>query len=234
MSEKISLPISIIIAGIIIGGSIYINTKTNKPSINQKETNENIALDIRDTLRPIDVNDHILGNPKARIVIVEYSDTECPYCKEFHKTLQTIMQEYGEQGKVAWVYRHFPMEELHSKAIKEAEATECANEIGGKTKFWEYINKLYEITPSNNNLDPKELTRIASLTNIDTKKFEVCLNSGQYKNRILSDIKNAQEIGASGTPYSVLIDTKKNDYYQLEGGYPYIQLKSAIELILQS
>lgn len=234
MSEKISLPISIIIAGIIIGGSIYINTKTNKPDVSKNETNKNVVLDIRDTLKPIDANDHILGNPKARIVIVEYSDTECPYCKEFHKTLQTIMQEYGEQGKVAWVYRHFPMEELHPKAIKEAEATECANELGGKTKFWEYINKLYEITPSNDNLDPKELTKIASLTNIDTKKFEVCLNSSQYRNRILSDIKNAKEIGASGTPYSVLIDTKKNDYYQLEGGYPYIQLKSAIELILQS
>lgn len=97
--------------------------------------------------------DYISGNPKAELVIVEYSDTECPFCKRFHETMTRVMNEYGKAGKVAWVYRHFPLDAIHSKSRHEAEAIECAGEIGGNDKFWVYLNKLMEITPSNNQLD---------------------------------------------------------------------------------
>ena len=117
MSEKISLPLSIIIAGLLIAGGIYWNGKITKenptPTQRQQLTSENIA----ETIRPIDVNDHILGSSDARILVVEYSDTECPFCKIFHNTMLTIMQEYGKEEKVAWGYRQFPIAELHSKSF---------------------------------------------------------------------------------------------------------------------
>lgn len=105
-------------------------------------------------LDPVTAKDHIAGNPQADLLIIEYSDPECPFCKRFHETMTQVMNEYGKQGKVAWVYRHFPLDSIHSKARHEAEAMECAGEIGGNTKFWEYLNKLEEITPANNQLDP--------------------------------------------------------------------------------
>jgi protein-disulfide isomerase len=234
LSEKITLPLSIITAGLLIAGGIYLNGKITResPTVTQKQqiNSENLA----DIVRPIDANDHILGSPKARILIVEYSDTECPYCKVFQTTMLSLMKNYGDNGQVAWVYRHYPIAELHSKSENEAEAAECAGSLGGNSKFWEYIDKVYEVTPSNNNLDPKELTTIATEVGLSSVDFNTCLESGQFSPRVKLDVQNAQELGASGTPYSVVIDTKNNKYYPIEGAYPYDQIKSTTDLILQS
>jgi protein-disulfide isomerase len=234
LSDKISLPISIIIAGALIAGGIYLNGKITKenPTLTQKQQFK--SQNISDTIRPIDANDHILGNSKARILIVEYSDTECAFCKVFHSTMLSIMKEYGTGGEVAWIYRHYPIAELHSKSFKEAEALECAANLGGNSKFWEYTNKIYEITPSNDGLDLKELTNVAKQVGLSSADFDVCLNSGEFGPRVNLDLQNAQELGILGTPHSVIIDTKNNEYYPLEGAYPYAQIKSVIDLMLES
>lgn len=233
MSEKIYLPLSIVIAGLLIGAGVYMNGRIeNSPSNNSTQTLQ--SGDLANILRPVDVNDHVIGNPNSRVVVVEYSDTECPFCKEFHISMNTIMQQYGTDGRVAWVYRHFPVDELHSKARKESEALECAAELGGNGKFWEYTNKIYEITPSNNELDPVELVKTAVAIGLPSAQFSTCLDSGQYAPRVELDVQNARELGALGTPYSVLIDTKTGEHYPLEGAYPYAQLKAAIDLILNS
>lgn len=234
MSDKFLLPVSVIIAGLLIGGGIYWNGKITKGNPTPAQQQQATSQDIASTLREIDANDHILGSPKSRILIVEYSDTECPFCKMFHPTMLSLMQEYGKDGKVAWVYRHYPIAEIHSKAPKEAEAQECAGELGGNSKFWEYTNKIYEVTPSNNDLEPSELTKIATQIGLSSTAFNTCLESGQYTPRVNLDIKNAQELGALGTPYSIVIDTKTKEHYLIEGAYPYAQLKSVIDLILQS
>ena len=232
--EKISLPLSIILAGVLIAGGIYLNGRITRvnPTLTQQQQlkSQNLA----DVVRPIDATDHILGSPKARILVVEYSDTECPFCKNFHATMNTIMQNYGKDGNVAWIYRHYPIEQLHSKSFREAVATECAANLGGNSKFWEYVNKLYEVTPSNNNLDPAQLTIIAKQVGLSSTAFDTCLNSQEFDPRVKADIQNAGEIGINGTPYSIIIDTKTKQYFPIEGAYPYAQVKSAIDLILQS
>lgn len=110
----------------------------------------NIGLEFR----PISASDHILGNPNARIIILEYSDLECPFCKVFHATMHRVIKENAD---IAWVYRHYPIAQLHSKAFREAEATECAWEQGGNETFWKYTDKLFEVTPSNNGLEDSML-----------------------------------------------------------------------------
>ncbi len=233
-SEKLMLPVSIIIAGLLIGGGVYLNGRLAKDAPSPASNQQAISTDLAGTLREIDANDHVLGSADARVIIVEYSDTECPFCKIFHSAMLSIMQDYGKDGQVAWVYRHFPMVDIHSRAFKEAEALECAGELGGNSKFWEYTNKVYEVTPSNNELDPAELINIATSVGLSSTAFKNCLDSGQYAPRVNADIENAREIGAEGTPYSILIDTKTGDHYPLEGAYPYAQLKQVIDLILQS
>lgn len=101
--------------------------------------------------------DHIKGSINAPVKIVEYSDLECPFCKMFHATLQEIISDPEYKDKVAWVYRHFPLTQLHSKAPKEAEATECAAEVGGNEGFWKFVDKINEITPANNKLDQADI-----------------------------------------------------------------------------
>jgi protein-disulfide isomerase len=84
--------------------------------------------------------DHILGDINAPIVIVEYSDIDCPYCKRFEPTIEKIVTDY--QGKVTRVYRHFPLDSLHPNARTKAEATECALGLGNNDIFWTYIQDL--------------------------------------------------------------------------------------------
>ena len=103
---------------------------------------------------PVTDKDHLFGNPNADVKIITHTDLECPFCKRFHATMESVMKEYGQNGKVAWIIRPFPLAQLHDKAPLEAEAAECANELGGNGKFWEYVNLLEQITPANNGFDP--------------------------------------------------------------------------------
>lgn len=81
--------------------------------------------------------DRIRGPKDATYTIIEYSDIDCPFCKRFH---QTAGQLIAERSDVNWVYRHFPIPALHPNAAKKAEGAECANELGGAEKFWEYLD----------------------------------------------------------------------------------------------
>lgn len=183
-----------------------------------------------DFIQPVTQRDHIRGNPDAPVKIVEFADTECPLCKRFHPTLQRIVAEYP--GKVAWVFRHFPLDNIHPKARKEAEATECANDLGGNEKFWAYLDRLYEITPSNNQLDPAELPRIAEYVGLDRAQFEQCLQSGKYAQRVAEDLDDALAAGAQGTPYTVVVAPNGRKFAIL-GAQPYASVKLVVEIALQ-
>jgi len=188
------------------------------------------ALGATGFIQPVTRRDHILGNPDAPLKIVEFADTECPLCKRFHPTLQRIVTEYP--GKVAWVFRHFPLDNIHPKARREAEATECANELGGNEKFWTYLDRLYEITPSNNQLDPAELPRIAEYVGLNGAKFEQCLQSGQYAQRVAENFADALAANAQGTPYSIVI-AENGRMFAILGAQPYATMKLVIDIALQ-
>ncbi|PIR57690.1 MAG: hypothetical protein COU71_02740 [Parcubacteria group bacterium CG10_big_fil_rev_8_21_14_0_10_38_31] len=221
MKNNLTIPVAIIVAAAIIGGAIILTNKnTNTISTDLKKTTQEESLNI--SIRPISDDDHILGSPEAGIKLVEYSDTECPYCKMFHTTMQQAIDEYGKDGKVAWVYRHLPLDSLHSKARKEAEATECAAELGGNAKFWEYTNNLYSITPSNDGLNPAELPNIAETVGLDRARFEECLSSGRTAPNVEEDVKEASANEMNGTPFTVIID-KDGNMFPLSGAYPYFE-----------
>ena len=205
------LPASIIIAALLISGAwIYTaglkNTGTgNGPAVTPPGTAATEGINIK----PVSADDHTLGNPEAPLKIVEFSDLECPFCKSFHPTMKRVMQEYGKDGRVAWVYRHYPLDELHPKARTEAEASECASELGDNEKFWAYVDRVFAVTPSNNGLDLNQLPDIAEYVSLDKKKFQSCLDSGKYADKIKADVEDAQNAGARGTPYTVFVMNKK-------------------------
>jgi Thioredoxin len=85
---------------------------------------------------PVRASDHVRGDSNAPVTVIEYADFQCPYCQQMHAALQTAVQE----GRIRWVYRHFPLSSIHPLAFKEAEAAECA---GAQGKFWEYADALF-------------------------------------------------------------------------------------------
>ncbi|MDO8482210.1 MAG: DsbA family protein [bacterium] len=201
----LTVPIAIVVAGVIIGGAIFVTREGQVKSVFQKPVEQITPSNTADiSSRPVDLNDHILGNPNAPIIMVEYSDLECPFCKSFHKTMQSLMDVYGKDGKIAWVYRHFPLD-IHPKAPKEAEATECAAEQGGNKAFWDYVNKIFEITPTNNGLDHAQLPLIAGQIGLDVTAFQTCLDSGKYAEKVKADYADGLKAGVNGTPNTVLV-----------------------------
>jgi protein-disulfide isomerase len=233
-NNKFIVPLAIIIAGLIIGGAIFYSKKTPTKPIAENPTGQNQvaapALSPLDNLKSVVESDHILGNPDAPVTLILFSDLECFFCKNFHITMKQIMDEYGKIGKLKFVYRHLPLD-IHPKSKNEAVASECAADLGGNEKFWQYIDRLFEITPSNNGLDPAELPKIAEYIGLNQKQFEQCLTSGKFDQRIQENVEDGMKSGALGTPYSILIgpNGKKT---AIPGSLPYSDVKKAIDEML--
>lgn len=225
--NKVFIPISIVVSGLIIAGAIYMTTQ--QATKQAPEGDENIQLSIA----PVDANDHIVGNPDADIVIVEYSDFECPFCNGFHSTMLKIMEEYGPSGKVAWVYRHFPLVQIHKSAQGAALASECVAKLGGNEKFWSFANTISETSPES--LSAENLLATAIKVGVSESEYKACLASDYPAQEVAKDIKDGNAIAAVdkkfGTPYNILI-SKSGVQIPIKGNQPYANVKGSIDAIL--
>lgn len=181
-------------------------------------------------VKPVSKQDHVFGNANAAVTMIEYSDTECPFCKKFHPTAQQAVKEYN--GKVRWVYRHFPLS-FHANAQKQAEASECAAELGGNDAFWKYLNTIFERTTSggtgfaNENLVP-----LAKELGLNEQKFKACLDGGTYAKYVKDALLEGQKAGIDGTPGTLLL-AKNGKKALIPGAVPYGELKNEIDKLLQ-
>jgi protein-disulfide isomerase len=133
----------------------------------------------------------VRGNRRAPVMIVEFSDYQCPYCRQSEATIKQVMEKYGE--KVSLAYRDFPLTAIHSQAMMAAQATRCAVEQG---KFWEYHDQLF----ANSKLERDDLIGYARNLKLDDKQFESCLASEKYKSDIEKDEQEGRKAGITGTP----------------------------------
>jgi protein-disulfide isomerase len=221
-TNPLLVPIAIVIAGALIAGAVYFGGGNAGASGGAAKPS---AIKIL----PLSGEDHLLGSPSAEVVIVEYSDTECPYCKVFHNTMRQVMSEYS--GDVAWVYRHLPIPQLHSKAPKEAEATECVAELGGNQAFWTYLDSIFDTTNSNDSLDAAQLPKLAVKAGVSESAFNECLSSGRYTEAVTESAKRGFEAGARGTPYSIiLVDGKEKGF--INGAEPMDSIRAKLDALL--
>lgn len=240
------LPGSILIAAVMISVSLIYNVGQNATSdgSNQRSgtgTGSELSANLGEStqaksIRKVGADDHIRGSANAPVTIIEYSDLECPWCKVFHETLQQAMDDY--QGQIKWVYRHFPITQLHSKAPQEAQAAECAASIGGNEKFWAFIDRVFEVTPSNNGLDLSTLPSIAEDVGLSSETFKACLDKNNFESVVQADYEDAIVAGGRGTPHSVVI-SRSGKHYVIPGAIPYTSsdptqpsVKSVIEQAL--
>jgi len=132
------------------------------------------------------------GSAAAPVVIVEFSDFQCPFCRRAYGTIQSLLNKYG--SKIAHGYRDFPLDELHPQARKAAEAARCAAEQG---KFWQYYQLLFE---NFGRLDRDTLLAHARTVGIAPDVFTTCLDSGKYAAAVEKDVQEGQRLGVNSTP----------------------------------
>jgi len=134
----------------------------------------------------------VRGAKDAAVTIVEFSDFQCPFCQSATATMHLLMSQYA--GKVKWVFRDFPIPNLHPLAPKAHEAARCAAEQG---KFWEYHDLLFERSPR---LGPADLKQYARELKLIGEDFDKCLDGGKHQTAVASDVEEGSRLGASGTP----------------------------------
>ena len=213
------LPGAIVLAGVIISLAVYAVRTDDSPKLGSGTPS---------LVRPVTPEDRIIGNPEAPVKLVEYAEIDSEYSKEFQATLQQVMSEYAAGGKVAWVYRHFPLLDQHAGAASHAEAAECAGFLGNGDTFWRFIDALQAAAPHENEFPVSGYNAVAESLGIPVAEFETCLRNGRFTKKVYDDSTNAMQAGAEGAPYTVLL-VEGQDPVGIQGSLPYEDLKRLIE-----
>ena len=186
---------------------------------------ENIELGVDD--------DPLMGDRKAKLILVEFSDFQCPFCARFvHETLPEIEKDYIKTGKLKYVFRDFPITSAHKDAFKAALAAGCALDQG---KFWEMHDRLFENQTA---FTVHNLTQSAEAIGLNKEKFQQCLNNNEYETEIQSDFADGLKAGVNQTPIFFLGLTEPNSpkvkvLTVISGAKPYAVFKAAIDSALQ-
>jgi protein-disulfide isomerase len=152
-------------------------------------------------------DDAALGGANAPVTLVEFSDFQCPFCQRVSPTLKQLRQTYGDKIRIVW--KDFPLTAIHPEAFKAAEAGNCAREQG---KFWEYHDRLFA---NQQTLQPEALKTHAAAAGLDAAKFNACLDSSKYRDRVQEHVAAGTRLGINSTP-AVFINGR-----QVTGAQPY-------------
>jgi protein-disulfide isomerase len=171
-----------------------------------------------------------LGAAEAPLTLVEFSDYQCPFCRRFvETTLPELKRDYIDTGKLRYVFRDFPLDQLHPQARKAAEAARCAGEQG---KFWEMHDLLFRNQKA---LQLEALTGYARQLGLQAPAFEACLAQGKYAPAIQQDLTAGTAAGVHGTPGFVLGTPQPDGTIQgiaLRGAQPIAAFRQAIARVL--
>jgi predicted DsbA family dithiol-disulfide isomerase len=146
-----------------------------------------VALAPPPSIRPID---HVRGNPNAKVTVIEYADLQCPFCADFHTTMRTTLKDTN----IKWVYRHFPIEQVHPLAWRAAEASECA---GAQRFFWQYVDAFFD---NQHNLTENAVAEVASVVGLDLTAFGECVKSQKFHSIIVADRNDGVKRRVNATP----------------------------------
>jgi protein-disulfide isomerase len=169
----------------------------------------------------------ILGNPNARITIVEFGDYQCTYCHAFYQnTKDQLIQEYVDAGKVNFIFRDFPLNGPDS--VLAAQATYCANDQG---KFWQYHDELYNNWGGERTgwVNQMSLDKFAIDIGLDLNEFDKCLADKKYESKVLDNQKYGEGIGVDSTPTFIIFTDKK--ITKIVGAQPFSVFQQVLDSI---
>lgn len=171
-------------------------------------------------------SDWMRGSSTATIILLVYSDLDCPFCRNYYATINKLYNE--NSGKIRLVYRHFPLTTLHPEAGRKAQALECVGEQGGNTKVWAFLDKYYASTTT---IKLSDLGATVKSIGLDESKFKTCLEADKYVSKVNQQSQWAQDDGARGVPYGFLI--KGSNVQEINGALPYDSLKTMVNSLLK-
>lgn len=230
--QNVLIPLAIIIGFGMIAAAIFFSGSRPAAPVAMPSTETENRVQPTDSgspenVAPVTEEDWIRGNPNAPIQIVEYSDYDCPFCKNFHDTMNQVMAEYGSTGEVAWVYRHFPLAQLHPNAPRIAQAAECVGHLGGNEAFWQFSDLIFNERETNQLTDMSRLPGFAVQSGVDETAFTACVEADEYLADVEEDFNNAVAVGGRGTPHSIVIVGDQTGV--INGAQPYGAVRQIIE-----
>ncbi len=166
---------------------------------------------------PVTEQDHVQGAPEAKVTLVEYGDFQCPHCRIAHSVVKRVQRHFGKQ--LRFVYRNFPLTEIHPMAEPAAEAAEFA---AGKRKFWEMHDAIFE---NQSTLQPELLVELAEERGLDGDGMRAAMEEGRFAAKIESEVQGGERSGVHGTP-TFFINGQPH-----EGSFQFEDLKGAIEAV---
>lgn len=203
---------------ILIGGAIGVYFGLKDTSGASAPTDPSQAPTVGTAVTADD--DAVLGDPKAPVTMIEFSDYQCPFCKRFKdETLGALKTKYIDTGKVKLVYRDFPLG-IHPYAQKAAEAAECAGDQG---KYYEMHDAIFVKTPQ---LAIEDLKLMAQEIGLNTATFNTCLDNGTHADEVKKDMSDGTAAGVTATPSFFINGTL------LRGAQPTAAFEAAIEQAL--
>ena len=162
--------------------------------------------------------DHVLGNKDADLVLFEYSDYHCPFCKKFHPTTEKLVKD----DNVAVVFRPMPL--VHAQtATPLHEAAECVADIAGNDAFWSFSDVIFEKGEAVNMTN--YIDELKTLNIEKTDEIAACVEAGTFKEKVAKSIEEGYALGVNGTPTSILKNVKTGKVQLIGGAYPYEAVK---------
>lgn len=157
--------------------------------------------------------DHYRGNKDAKVVLVEYSDYECPYCNRFHPTMVSLLKEH--ENDVVWVYRHFPLS-FHPNAQPLAEAAECVAKYGSEDAFWKFSDSVYEKmatgalynSATDKTVSEETILSLAVTSGANRSQVKSCIDSHETAQIVKDDQAGGSKAGITGTPGTIVVSQK--------------------------
>jgi len=223
--NQIAIPIAIVVGFALIAAAIFFSGPGDRaPMVGN---NNQVPAQTSGTIRPVDETDFIKGNPNAPIMIVEYSDYECPFCKSFHDTMNIIMDEFGASGDVAWVYRQFPI--LGPSSTRASEAAFCVGELGGSSAYFAFSDAVFE-RDAGARTNMARLNDYATIAGVNITAFEECLASGRMSSKIAAALEDGRAARVEGTPHSIVIVGDQQAV--INGAQPYSVVRGIIQTLL--
>ena len=173
-----------------------------------------------------------LGKPDAPVTLVEFSDYQCPFCgRFFNQTFAALKTQYIDTGKLRYVFRDFPLDQLHPQARKAAEAAHCAGE---QRKYWEMHDTLYK---NQRTLQVEHLKGFALELSLNGNAFNTCLDEGKYAATISQHHAAGSELGVTGTPAFFVGKSSPDGTIEataIKGAQPVTVFRQAIDRLLDS
>jgi len=170
-----------------------------------------------------------LGNRNAAVVMIEYGDFHCPFCRQYaRETLPEVRKQYVESGNVLYAFRHFPLQ-IHPRAPDAAVAGLCAARQG---RFWELHDRFFRAPRA---VAPEDLEGHARAVGVDLQKFRTCTRAGVARDDVRQDVEEARRLGLRGTPgfaFGLRDGERVRVLLSLSGAQPYATIAAILDKLL--